>query len=95
MVRPSTILYIIHRPVFYLEQRLGYGILSPSSGGTYSFGHNRYIRVIGLWQWCINITIAVLDIIYRPVFYLKHGVSETVFCLRLQVEPSQLGTIDK
>jgi hypothetical protein len=34
-----------------------------------------------------------LDIIRRPVFILKH-VSETGFCLRLQVEPTQLGPID-
>jgi hypothetical protein len=29
--------------------------------------------------------------IYRPVFYLKHEVSETGFCLRFQEEPTQLG----
>jgi hypothetical protein len=28
----------------------------------------------------------ILDIIYRPVLF-KHNVSETGFCLRLQVEP--------
>jgi hypothetical protein len=27
-----------------------------------------------------------LDIIHRPFFYLKHSVSETGFCLRLQVK---------
>jgi hypothetical protein len=32
-----------------------------------------------------------MDIIHRPVFYLKHNVSETGFCLRLQVEFIQLG----
>jgi hypothetical protein len=26
-----------------------------------------------------------------PAFYLKHGVSETGFSLRLQMEPTQLG----
>jgi hypothetical protein len=30
--------------------------------------------------------ITILDIIHRPVFYLKHSVSETRFCLRLHVE---------
>jgi hypothetical protein len=30
-------------------------------------------------------TITILDITHPPVFYLKHGVSETEFCLRLQV----------
>jgi hypothetical protein len=36
-----------------------------------------------------------VDIIHRPVFYLNHNVSETGFCLRLQVEPTQLGPTDK
>jgi hypothetical protein len=44
-----------------------------------------------------------LDIIHRPVFIEKHGpvyfseynVSETGFCLRLQVKPTQLGPIDR
>jgi hypothetical protein len=31
----------------------------------------------------INITITILDIIHRDVFYLKHDVSETGLCLRL------------
>jgi hypothetical protein len=30
-----------------------------------------------------------MDIIYRPVFHLKHVVSETGFSLHLQVEPTQ------
>jgi hypothetical protein len=31
----------------------------------------------------------------RPVFCLQHDVSETGFCFRLQVEPTQLSTIDR
>jgi hypothetical protein len=31
------------------------------------------------------ITITVLDIIHRPVFYLKHNVLQTGFCLRAQL----------
>jgi hypothetical protein len=31
---------------------------------------------------------------HRPVFYLKHNVSETGFCLRLQVIHTQLGLKD-
>jgi hypothetical protein len=31
-------------------------------------------------------SIIILDIIYRPVFYLEHDASETEFCLRLEVE---------
>jgi hypothetical protein len=30
-------------------------------------------------------TIPVLNIIHCPVFYLKHDVSESGFCLRFQV----------
>jgi hypothetical protein len=36
----------------------------------------------------------ILDIIHHPVFYLKHGISVTAFCLRLQVEPAQLDPKD-
>jgi hypothetical protein len=43
----------------------------------------------------INVTITILDVIQRPVFYLKHDVSETEFCLRLQAEPTLLGPIDR
>jgi hypothetical protein len=49
---------------------------------------------VGLWRWYINITITILDIIHRPVFYLKHGVSEAGFCLRLQLGLTQVGPID-
>jgi hypothetical protein len=28
-------------------------------------------------------------------FYIKHNVLETEFCLRLQVEPTQFGSIDR
>jgi hypothetical protein len=43
---------------------------------------------IGLWQWHIDITIKILGIIYSPVIYLKHDVSEIRFCLRLWMEPT-------
>jgi hypothetical protein len=43
----------------------------------------------------INRSITILDIIHRPIFYLEQKVSETGFCLRLQVEPIQLGPIDR
>jgi hypothetical protein len=38
-----------------------------------------------IWDYniLINTIIEFLDIIHRPVFYLKHNVSETGFCLRL------------
>jgi hypothetical protein len=44
-----------------------------------------------LWRCYINRIIVFLDIIHRPVFI----VSESGFCLRLQVEPTQLGPIDR
>jgi hypothetical protein len=44
---------------------------------------------IGLWRWYINITMTILDIIHRPVFYLNPDFSEAGFCLRLQVELTQ------
>jgi hypothetical protein len=43
----------------------------------------------------ITLTINILDIIHGSVLYLKHNVSETGFCLLLQVEPSQLSPIDR
>jgi hypothetical protein len=42
----------------------------------------------------LNITITILDIIQPPVFYLKHDVSETGFCLHLHVEPAQVGQLE-
>jgi hypothetical protein len=38
--------------------------------------------------------IMFLDIIHRPVYISIHNVSETGFCLRFQVKPTQLGPID-
>jgi hypothetical protein len=32
---------------------------------------NRLMLSVGLWRWYINITITILDIIHRPVFYLQ------------------------
>jgi hypothetical protein len=48
----------------------------------------------GLWRWYINVTTTILDIINRPIFYLKLNVSETGFCLRLGVSPIQLDPIE-
>jgi hypothetical protein len=51
----------------------------------------------------IAITITILVIIYRRIFYLKYDVSfylkcdvlDTRFCPYLQVEPSQLSPVDR
>jgi hypothetical protein len=40
-------------------------------------------------------TITILDIIHSPAFYLKHEFSETEFCLLFQVEPIQMGQIER
>jgi hypothetical protein len=48
---------------------------------------------IGLWRRYNNMTITILDFIHCPVFYLKLEDSETGFCLRLQVEPTQMGSV--
>jgi hypothetical protein len=42
----------------------------------------------------LKIRNTILHIIHRSAFYLEHDVSETGFCLRLQVEPTQFGPID-
>jgi hypothetical protein len=48
---------------------------------------------IGVCLRYINITITIMGIIHRPVFYMKHDVSETGFCLRLQTETAQFGLL--
>jgi hypothetical protein len=45
-------------------------------------------QVIGLWRWYVTITITILDITHRPFLHIKYNVSETGFCLRLQVGPT-------
>jgi hypothetical protein len=50
---------------------------------------------IGVWRLYINISITILNIIQPPVFCLKHDVSDTEFCLSLQVEAIQLWPIDE
>jgi hypothetical protein len=42
---------------------------------------------VGVWRWYIDTTIAVLGIIHRPAFYLKHCFGYLV-CLRLHPEPN-------
>jgi hypothetical protein len=39
------------------------------------------------------ITIEIRDIIHRPVFYLKHDILETGFCL--QTELTQVGPVER
>jgi hypothetical protein len=53
------------------------------------------MRSVGLWSWYVNITITILDIVHRPIFYLKQDVSETGFCLHHEVEHTHVGPIEK
>jgi hypothetical protein len=61
------------------------------------YGLNQYpLSYIGLWRWYINITITILHIIHRPVFYLQLNWTLWV-CpyltrnkLRLRYEPNRL-----
>jgi hypothetical protein len=47
-------------------------------------------------QQCLTIFLFLfLDIVHRPVYYLKRDVLETVFCPHLQVEPFRLGQSDR
>jgi hypothetical protein len=43
----------------------------------------------------LAINMNILNIIQRPVFNLDHDVSETGFCLRLEVEHTHLGPVDR
>jgi hypothetical protein len=78
----------IHRPVFYLKFNSTLWVCPYLTGNTLRLRYepNRLMLSIGLWEMYITITITILDIVHRPVFYLKQDVSETGFCLRIQVE---------
>jgi hypothetical protein len=46
------------------------------------------VQITCFWTSCLSLKC-------RPVYISKHNVSETGFCLRLQVKPTQLGPIDR
>lgn len=41
------------------------------------------------------LSVVLLYLEHRPLYISKHNVPEVGFCLRLQVEPTQLGSIDR
>jgi hypothetical protein len=86
-----TILDIIHHPVLYLRPPMDNIRTSPKTHYVSATEPNRLMQSIGIWRWNINITVTILDIIHRSVFYLKDYVSETGFRLRLKAELTQLG----
>jgi hypothetical protein len=90
-----TILDIIHRPVFYLKLNSTLlGLSVPHRKHITSQLRARQVNTVYRFV-TINVTTINLDTIHRPVFYLKHDISDTGFCLRLQVVPTQLGKIDR
>jgi hypothetical protein len=83
-----TILGIIYRPVFYLKLNWTLQVCPYLTGVTLRLRYepNRLLLCIGLWRIYINITKTVLDITHRLLFKTA--------CLRLQVEPAQVGPIE-
>jgi hypothetical protein len=83
-----TILHIIHCPVFYLKLSSTLQVCPYLTGNTLRllYEPNRLMLSIGLWQWYINITITIVDIIHRPAFYLfilfKSNLRSTMFLIR-------------
>jgi hypothetical protein len=53
------------------------------------------MQSIGLWRCYIIRTITILGFIDCPFLYFKLYISETGFCLRLQVGCTQLGSVDR
>jgi hypothetical protein len=92
-----TILDIIRRLVLYLKLNSTLQVCPYLTGNTLRLRYdpNRLMLSIGLWRWYITITITILDIIHNPVYYLKHKISETGFCLLLQMEPTHLVPVDR
>jgi hypothetical protein len=93
-----TIVDIIHRPVFYLKLNSTLYVCLYLTGNTLLLRYepNRLMLSIGLWRRYINITITIVNIIHRPVFYLK--LNSTLYVclyftgntLRLRYEPNRL-----
>jgi hypothetical protein len=65
------------------------------SGSKGSEPQSREIHAESVWEQLPCITIIILGAIHGPVFHLIYNVSETGFCLRLQVHHTQLDTIDR
>jgi hypothetical protein len=87
-----------HNQATDLVMNLKLSANSPQCSVRNSSKDKRKIGVNNIYRFVagyINIIIKILDIIHNNVFYLKHKVSETGFCLRLQVEPTQLGPIER
>jgi hypothetical protein len=60
-----------------------------------SRGLKRILKSLSLRGEYINITVIIINSIHLPLFYLKHCVSKTGFCLRLHVVFTHLGPINR
>jgi hypothetical protein len=56
-------------------------------------GHSSILT--SLWVWYFDMSMRVLDVNRRHVFYYKHSVAMTEFFLRLQMVTSHLGAINR
>jgi hypothetical protein len=49
------------------------------------------VQILRFWTLSIGMSLSK----NRPVYFSKHNVLETEFCLCLQVKPTQLGPTDR
>jgi hypothetical protein len=83
-----TIMDIIHRPVFYLDIISTLYICPYITGNTLRLRYkpNRSVLPICLWRGYINITVIILDIFNRSVFYL------IVYCYEIAMSCTPIDT---
>jgi hypothetical protein len=83
-----TVLYIIHRPVFYLKLNSTVQVCPYLTANTLRLRYesNRLMLSADLWRLYIIISITILDIIHSPVFYLKQCFGDWI------LSPSSGGT---
>jgi hypothetical protein len=66
-------------------------ILEAVSEGVLDFA----VDTASFQRFCSLMIKVILDRVHGHVFYIKHSVSETGFCLRLHVEPTHASPIEK
>jgi hypothetical protein len=54
-----------------------------------------YVNGKQSYQAYLCLTATIPAITHRPILYLKHDVSETWFCLRLQTEPTKMDPTER
>jgi hypothetical protein len=90
MYHTDNILFSCTLKLFNLESHTSLKELVNLKELNFSFSPLAYFSVIIIIIIVVitDITITILDIIQHSVFYLKHDVLETEFCLHFQVEPT-------